>query len=150
MRTFLLGIGLFALLAGGIVGGWLAMNRLAVGSVGAPAHAGAVSNGHPEACTNVNFQVASRDESVRTILLEEGDLMRGTFEADGGFGKVDIIMRIVDPQGNHLASSPRAANYDFVLPVKLRGEHKFVFDNRYSMFTAKAVGLFYCIDNGRR
>jgi hypothetical protein len=76
--------------------------------------------------------------------------MRGTFEADGGFGKVDIIMRIVDPQGNHLASSPRVANYDFVLPVKVRGEHKFVFDNRYSMFTAKAVGLFYCIDNGRR
>jgi hypothetical protein len=149
LRTFALGLGLFALLAGGIVGGWAAMNRFAVGTVGTPAHAGALSNGHPEDCTNVNFQVKPRALTVRTVALEENQILRGTFEVNGGFGKVDILLRIMTPQGLELLRAPRAENYDFTFPVKLRGEYQFVFDNRYSMFTAKAVGLYYCIDKGR-
>ena len=54
-------------------------------------------------------------------------------------------MRILSPQGGELHVSPRASNYDFVLSPRVGGEHKFVFDNRYSLVTAKAIGLYYCI-----
>ncbi len=150
MRTFVLGVMLFGLLAGGIVGGWVAMNRLAVGSVGTPAHAGALSNGHPGDCTNVNFQVKQRAVATRTVMFAENTIVRGTFEVNGGFGTVDVIMRIMTPQGLLLHRSPRAENYDFFFPVEVGGEYEFVFDNRYSMFTSKAIGLYYCIDDGSR
>lgn len=149
MRTFLLGLCLFALLAGGVTGGWLAMNRVATGSVGTPAHAGALTNGHPEDCTDVNFPVNPRATTTRTLMLDENEIVRGTFEVDGGFGKVDVMMQIIDPQGFVMSTTPRAENYDFFFPVKLRGAYQFRFDNRYSLFTAKAIGLFYCIDKGR-
>jgi hypothetical protein len=48
-----------------------------------------------------------------------------------------------------MAATPRIAQYDFTLPAKYRGEYALVFDNRYSMYTAKAIGLYYCIDRGR-
>ena len=150
MRTFVLGLMLFGLLAGGMVGGWLIMNRVAAGSVGTPAHAGSLTNGHPEDCTNVNFQVKARSVVVRSILLQENSILRGTYEVDGGFGKVDIILRINTPQSKELAHFNRAENFDFMFPVQISGEYQLVFDNRYSMFTPKAVGLFYCIDKGRR
>jgi hypothetical protein len=150
VRTFAVVAFVFGMLTGGIVGGWWAMNRFAVGNVGAPAHAGSLTNGHPEDCTNVNFQVKPRAQVVRKVQLEGGVLLRGTFEANGGFGRVDIKMSIVSPQGDVLLVSPRVSNYEFTLPVKLRGEYQFVFDNRYSLFTGKAVGFFYCLDTGQR
>lgn len=148
MRSFLLGLFIFTLLTGGIVGGWFAMNRYAPGSVGTPAHAGAISNGHPERCTNVDFVAASRGETKRTIFVDENEIVRGTFEVDGGFGRVDILMRIVDPQGQEMFASPKATNFDFTFPVRLRGDYTLVFDNRYSMYTSKSLGLYYCIDKG--
>ena len=99
MRTFVLGLFVFALLAGGIIGGWWAMNRFATGSAGTPVHAGAITNGHPEDCTNVSFQVKPRTLEVRRLLLDENTIVRGTFEVNGGFGSVDIILRIMTPQG---------------------------------------------------
>ena len=149
MRTFALGIFAFALLSAGMAGGWYAMNYWSAGSVGTPAHAGALSNGHPENCTNLNFDVKPRSEGSRTVLLEQGETLRGTFEVNGGFGRVDIIMRIVSPQKLDVLASPRSENYDFTLTPKIRGEYTFVFDNRYSMFSSKAVGLYYCLDRTR-
>ncbi len=148
VRSFLLGIGMFALLIAGVGGGWIAMNGYEPGSIGTPAHAGAISNGRPDQCTNVNFSVKQRAEAKRTIPLDENTIVRGTWEVDGGFGRVDILMRIVDPQGRDTFASPKVENYDFMFPVKLRGDYTFVFDNRYSMYTAKSVGLYYCVDAG--
>jgi hypothetical protein len=150
VRTFVLWTLFFALLTGGAAGGWVAMNRFVPGSAGTPAHAGALSNGHPEDCTNVNFKVNQRAQVVRTVMLDENEIVRGTFEVDGGFGRVDIIMRIMTPQNLLMLAAPRAENYDFFFPVQLRGEYQLVFDNRYSLFTSKAVGLYYCIDKGGR
>jgi hypothetical protein len=146
LRTFLLGLLVFALLSAAIGGGWVALNRYTPGRVGTPAHASALSNGHPETCTNVNFGVKRRGTATRKIPLEQGDLLRGTFEADGGFGNVDILMRILSPQGEAMAASPRAGNWDFTLSAKFRGEYSLVFDNRYSLYTPKAIGLFYCVE----
>lgn len=149
MRSLLAAISLFLILAGATVVGWFAMNYYHPGTVGTPAHAGAVSNGRLDQCTNANFFVRPRSKEARTVALEEGDLLRGTFEADGGFGRVDVIMRIVSPFGEEIAATQRVSNYDFTLPVKIRGEYSFVFDNRYSMYTSKSIGLFYCIDSGQ-
>ena len=147
MRTFLLGLVVFALLTAGIAGGWAALNRYSPASVGTPAHAGGISNGHPELCTNVNFNVKPRSTTTRRIALDVGDLVRGTYEADGGFGGVDILARILSPQGEEMALMPRASNEDFTFSAKYRGDYAIVFDNRYSMYTAKSIGLFYCIDH---
>ena len=76
-------------------------------------------------------------------------MLRGTFEVEGGFGRVDILMRIVSPQGLEMLATPKETAYDFNLPAKIRGDYTFVFDNRYSLYTSKSVGLFYCIDRGR-
>ena len=149
MRTLLAGGFVLILLGSGLAGGWFAMNYYYPGGAGTPAHAGALTNGHPEDCTNVNFNVRPRSTETRRIALETGDLLRGTFEADGGFGRVDVFMRIISPNGDDMAASPRAAHYDFTLPAKYRGEYALLFDNRYSMFTAKSIGLYYCIDHGR-
>jgi hypothetical protein len=146
MRSIGIGLFVFALLSAGMAGGWYAMNTWAAGSVGTPAPAGAISNGHPEDCTNVNFTVMPRKTASRTVLLEQGQTLRGTFEVNGGFARVDIILRIVSPQGLDLLASPKSENYDFTLTPKIRGEYTFIFDNRYSLFTSKAVGLFYCLD----
>ena len=146
MRTFLLGLAVFALVAGAIAGGWIALNKYTPGAVGTPAHASAISNGHPDQCTNVNFSVRRRGMATRQVLLEQGDLLRGTFEADGGFGRVDILMRIESPQGEDMASSPRSTNYDFMFSAKYRGNYSLVFDNRYSLYTSKSIGLYYCIE----
>jgi hypothetical protein len=141
---------LFVLLSAGLAGGWVAMNAFYPADPGTPAHAGSVSQGRPEECTNLAVNVRPRAEATRTIVLDEGDLLRGTFEADGGLGRVDIFLRIRDPQGLDILASPRAQNYDFTFPAKIRGEYVFVLDNRYSLYTAKSVGLFYCVDDGSR
>jgi hypothetical protein len=145
MKTVIVAVVLAVLLGGGIVGGWMAMNYYAPGSVGSPAHAGAVSNGRPHECTNVNFAVRARGMESRMVRLNKGDLLRGTFEAEGGFGRVDIFLRIVDPQGLDMYASPKTNVDDFFFPAQIAGDYTFVFDNRYSMYTSKAIGFFYCI-----
>ncbi len=150
MGNVVIAIGLGVLLVGGLVGGWVAMNSYAPGGVGTPAHAGAVSNGHPEDCKNLNFSVPARGEAMRTVSLKEGSVLRGSFEANGGFGRVDVLMRIVSPQGLELYAPPKAANLDFSLPAKINGDYTLVFDNRYSLFTAKSIGLYYCLDDGSK
>ena len=149
MRSVAIGLFVATLLICGVAGGWVAMNRYAPGSVGTPARAGALSNGHPEDCTNVNFSVNARAQTSRPVSLKKGNVLRGTFEADGGFGRIDILMRIVSPQGLEIYAPPKTSNLDFTLPAQIDGDYTFVFDNRYSMFTSKAIGLYYCIDKGR-
>jgi hypothetical protein len=146
VRTFLLLIVICALLAGGTAGGWWAMNYYAPGNVGTPAHAGSVSNGRPEQCTNLNFNVMARSSVKRDVTLDEGDLVRGTFEVNGGFGRVDIFLRVTSPQNLEILASPKAENYDFNFPAKMRGTYTFVFDNRYSLYISKSVGLYYCVE----
>ncbi|MEX2247691.1 MAG: emp24/gp25L/p24 family protein [Dehalococcoidia bacterium] len=148
MKKLLALVILGGLLTGVLATGWFVMNYWAPSGVGTPAHAGIVSNGRPQQCTNLNINVRPRAQATRTVLLEGGDLLRGTFEANGGWGNVDILLRIVSPQGLELLASPRAENYDFTLPAKFRGEYTFVLDNRYSLYTAKSVGLYYCVDGG--
>jgi hypothetical protein len=147
MKTLVAAVGLLVLLTGGIATGWWAMNRFYPASIGTPAHAGAVSNGRPEQCTNVSFTVPARHTVERTVMLQTGELLRGTFEANGGLGRVDIFLRVRNPQNDDILASPRAANYDFSFPARSHGEYVFIFDNRFSLFTAKGVGLFYCIDS---
>ena len=145
MRTFLfIAFVVIALPAAGI-GAWYVLNNSSPGDVGTPAHAGVISNGKPEECVTEQLSVRARSTTETTVLLKEGEILRGTFETNGGFGKVDVMMRILSPQGGELHVSPRASNYDFVLSPRVGGEYKFVFDNRYSLVTAKAIGLYYCI-----
>ena len=75
MRSFLLLAALFVLLSAGLAGGWVAMNAFYPSDPGTPAHAGAISQGRPEECTNLAVNVKPRSESRRTVLLEEGDLL---------------------------------------------------------------------------
>jgi len=148
MKTAVLGVLVVCLLGGGAAGGWMAMNYYAPGNVGTPAHAGIVSNGRPMECTNINFAVRARATAEHIALIEAPGLVRGTFEAQGGFGRVDVLMRVVDPQGLEILASPKAENYDFSFPAHIRGDYRFVFDNRYSLYTSKSVGLYYCLDTG--
>jgi emp24/gp25L/p24 family/GOLD len=149
MKTLLVGGFVFLLLAFGVGSGWVAMNYFNPGTVGTPAHAGAVSNGRPQDCTNVDFNVRPRAEARRTVSLDAHELLRGTFEADGGFGRVDVIMRVVDPQGQEIFSTLKVSNYDFSIPPQYRGDYTLVFDNRYSLYTSKSIALYYCIDTGQ-
>jgi hypothetical protein len=115
-------------------------------SIGTPSHAGAVSHGQPDQCTNVALNARARSQVTEAVLLQEGDFVRGTFEVNGGFGRVDIFLRIVSPRGLDILASPRADHYDFTFPAQERGAYTFTFDNRFSMFTSKGIGLYYCID----
>jgi hypothetical protein len=148
VRSFVALSVLACLLAAGVGGGWVALNYWNPATIGTPAHAGVVSQGQPEDCTNVSLNVRARSQATRTVVLEEGHLLRGTFEAHGGFGRVDIFLRVKDPQGLDILASPRAENYDFTFPAQIRGEYVFILDNRFSLYTSKSVGLFYCIDDG--
>lgn len=132
-------------LPAGTIGGWLVLNNVDPGRVGTPAHAGVISNGRPEDCTTIDLTVKARSKAETNILLGEDQVLLGTFEADGGFGAVDMMMRVTDPRGGEVLVSPRATNYDFVFPAELPGDYTFTFDNRYSMITPKAIGLYYCI-----
>jgi hypothetical protein len=133
------------ILGGGVASGWWLLGRMAPGEVGTPAHAGVISNGRPEDCKLETLTVGARRTTETRVMLEDNAVIRGTFEADGGFGDVDLMMRIVSPRGGELLVSPRATNYDFTLIAEVAGEYAFVFDNRYSMVTAKAVGFYYCV-----
>jgi hypothetical protein len=146
MRTLGILVAFVLVAGGGLAAAWVGVNYWAPGTVGTPAHAGAITNGQPETCTNVNINVHAQGQEARTANFNAGDYVRATFEADGGFGRVDILMRLLDPQGTQLLVSPRAGNYDFTFPVKLRGAYEFVFDNRYSLYTSKNVALYYCVD----
>src|SRR6185437_6356109 len=100
------------LVLGGALGAcWIVFNEWSPGTIGTPAHAGAVSDGNPQDCTNLNLTVKARSEASRELPLQEGDYVRGTFEADGGFGRVDILLRLVTPMGDQILESPRAENY---------------------------------------
>jgi len=145
MRGLLLLAVLVVALPGSLVGGWVILNSVDPARVGTPAHAGAVSNGRPEECTTVQLAVKRRATVETSVHLEERQVIRGTFEVDGGFGRVDILMRIYSPNGEMLYQSPKATNHDILMAAKLRGEYRFVFDNRYSLVTPKAIGFFYCI-----
>ncbi|MBF6600844.1 MAG: emp24/gp25L/p24 family protein [Dehalococcoidia bacterium] len=142
-------IGFFLLVGGGLAGAWLALNEWSPASIGTPAHAGAISNGRPQDCTNVNITVKPQAEQTVTVPLAEGDDVRATFEADGGFGRVDVLLRLVTPLGQQILESPRAENYDFSFSAQVRGTYTLVLDNRYSLYTAKNVALYYCIDRQR-
>jgi hypothetical protein len=142
--TIVLGVALTV----GVVGAWLAMNYYAPTRVGTPAHAGAVSNGQPQECTNINLNVRAKSEARHEVLLPKSVRVRGTFEADGGFGRVDVFLRVVSPQGLDILSSPKTDQYDFTFPSREDGVYTFVFDNRFSIFTSKSVGLYYCIETG--
>jgi hypothetical protein len=146
LRTFFISFVVIGAFAGGLVASWWAMNHYLPGSIGTPAHAGAVSQGKPEECTNVSFNVGARSKVERKVMLETGELLRGTFEANGGIGKVDIFLRVRNPQNEEILASPRVQSYDFNFPARNRGEYVFIFDNRFSLFTSKGVGLFYCIE----
>jgi hypothetical protein len=146
MRKFIGIVFLAVILPGGLVTAWVAMNYYSPGSVGTPAHAGVVTNGNPEECTNVNFSARARGYATHSVLFEEGALVRGTFNVEGGMGNVDIILRVYDPQGKQLLQTHRESNYDFTFPVPLRGDYTFNFDNRFSLYTSKSVGLFYCVE----
>lgn len=148
MKTAIIGILLLMLLAGGIAGGWVAMNYYQPGSVGTPVNAGIISNGRPMECTNVNLTARARGAAEHTASFAQPGLVRGTFEAQGGFGRVDIFLRIRDPQGLEIMASPRKYTYEFTFPVQIKGDYVFVFDNRYSLYTSKSIGLFYCLDTG--
>ncbi len=143
--------GLFFILAliigvpAAMMAGWVILSNTSPGAVGTPAHAGAVSNGKPEECTSVEIKVRARSTAETTIAVTEGQILRGTYEANGGFGSVDILARAYTPNGVQIMESKKKANFDFLISVKMSGEYKFVFDNRYSMVTPKAIGLFYCI-----
>jgi hypothetical protein len=148
VKSVLFGIFVSALLAAGVAAGWVAMNYYDPGVVGTPAHAGVVSNGKPHECANENFSVRARRTASRTAIFDEG-LVRGTFEAHGGFGRVDILFRLVDPQGQEIYASQRVESEDFTIPVPYRGEYTFVFDNTYSLYTSKSIGLLHCFEAGR-
>lgn len=148
VRSFIISMFLLAALVAGLAGGWVAMNYYNPGTVGTPAHAGVVTNGRPEDCTNVNFVVNPREVAERAVYFDKGVIVRGTFEANGGFGRVNLLLRVRSPQNDDILASPKAENYDFYFPVRSHGEYRFIFDNRYSMFTSKAVGFFYCVDRG--
>ena len=148
MKAAFFGIIMLGLLAGGSVGGWAAMNYYAPGQVGTPSHAGAVSNGKPMQCTNVNFTAKARTIEEHVALIPAPGLVRGTFEAQGGFGRVDVLLRVRDPQNLEILASPKTDNYDFTFPVHIKGEYVFAFDNRYSLYTSKSIGLYYCLDTG--
>lgn len=150
MRTFLFSTIVVIALSSAVAVGWISLSYWNPASTGTPAHAGAVSQGRPQECTNLSFNVHARGMARKTVLLEGGDFLRGTFEADGGLGRVDILMRIVSPQGLEILASPKRETYDFTFPAQIRGEYVFVFDNRYSLYTSKSVGLFYCVDKGRQ
>lgn len=142
-----LGLGaLFALLTGGMAAGWWAMNYYAPGTAGTPVHAGIVSQGKPHECTNLAITVRARSQAEHTVLLGKSDLVRGTFEAQGGLGRVDIFLRVTSPQGLDIVASPKSDVYDFTFATEMDGAYTFVFDNRYSMFTSKSVGLYYCVE----
>lgn len=148
MKAAIFGIGFLLLLAGGLAGGWVAMNYFAPGSVGTPVNAGIVSNGRPMECSNVNLKARARGEARHVALIEQPGLVRGTFEAQGGVGRVDIFLRVRNPQGLEILASPREETYEFSFPVEIRGDYTFVFDNRFSLYTSKSIGLFYCLDTG--
>jgi hypothetical protein len=46
-------------------------------------------------------------------------------------------------------ASPREETYQFTFPVQIRGDYTFTFDNRFSLYTSKSIGLYYCIDTGQ-
>jgi hypothetical protein len=146
MKSILLGIFISGLLVAGVVGGWVAMNYYNPGAAPTPAHAGVVSHGQPDECANEAFIVRPRRSVERRVLFNESGLARGTFEANGGIGRVDILLRIVDPQGLEIYASPRVETIDFTFPVPIRCEYTFVFDNKYSLYTSKSIGLFYCLE----
>lgn len=145
MRSLLIILTIVLGLPAAMIGGWLILNNVDPGRVGTPAHAGVISNGRPEDCTTVDLTVKARSKVETKVLLSEDQVLRGTFEADGGFGTVDIILRVTDPRGGELLVSPRKAAFDFVFPAEIPGEYTFTFDNRYSMITPKAIGLYYCV-----
>jgi len=128
-----------------LVGGWVILNNTSPGSVGTPAHAGAISNGKLEECTTVDLSVKARSTTSTRVRLADHQVLRGTYEVNGGFGKVDILMRISSPNNDVLLESPKESNYDFVLSARADGDYTFTFDNRYSLITPKAIGFFYCI-----
>ncbi len=145
MRVLMLVVLLTVGLPGAAVAGWVILNNVSPGVVGTPAHAGSVSNGKPAECTTVDLSVKARAKTQTLISLQSGQVVRGTFEVNGGFSNVDILMRVMSPNGKELLLSEKKANYDFVLSAKITGDYTFVFDNRYSMITPKAIGFYYCI-----
>ena len=148
MKSLLIGTFVSGLLVAGLIGGWVAMNYYYPGVAGTPTHAGVVSNGEVDDCVNENFSVRPRQLVERKVLFEQPGLARSTFEAHGGIGRVDILLRVKDPQGLDIYASQRVDTEDFTFPVPISGEYTFVFDNRYSLYTSKSVGLFYCLDTG--
>jgi hypothetical protein len=145
MRGLLFVLSLVIALPGSLIVGWVVLNEVDPAAIGTPAHAGAVSNGKPEECTTVQLTVKRRGQVETVVHLEERQVLRGTYEVDGGFGRVDILMRIYGPNGEELFVAPRATNFDILMAARVRGDYRFVFDNRYSLLTPKAIGFFYCV-----
>ena len=86
----------------------------------------------------VTFKVEARQIYEVAIDLKPGTEVTYSFTAD-----LDVNFRVIDPYDNVLrqASRVESANGGFV--ARDEGRHRLIFDNTYSLVTAKTVDLEY-------
>jgi hypothetical protein len=96
-------------------------------------------------CGTVAFAVEPRTLGVWYFPAGEGQTISGFFAVEGDEAR-DVGFRVISPQNRFVADDVERSHVRaFELDAAVRGDYRFEFDNRHSMFTAKRIGLAVCL-----
>lgn len=96
-------------------------------------------------CGSVAFILEPRTLAYWWLSAEKGTRISGVASVAGNEG-LDIGLRVYSPSNELLLADPeRDHTPRFDLPAEIRGDYRFEFDNRHSVFTDKKITLSVCM-----
>lgn len=95
-------------------------------------------------CGSVTFILEPRTLGYWWLNAEKGTRMSGVATVVGN-ESLDIGLRVYSPSNRLLLADPERHHAPrFDLPAEIRGEYRFEFDNRHSVFTDKEITVSVC------
>ena len=105
--------------------------------------ASAASNS--DSCNSMEFVLDARTVGDWFLLVEEGRTLSGAVTIAGG-ETADIGLRIFSPHNRLVFYTPQRSHHpEFALQADVRGEYRFEFDNRHSIFGKKQLDVSICL-----
>ena len=144
MRLILI-VAAFAILASGAVASYVVFKQLDTKTAVIEAAPQFEPADDGSLCGSVTFVLEQRTVAYWWLSAEKGTRITGSATVAGN-KSLDIGLRVYSPSNKLLLGEPERHHAPrFELPVEVRGDYRFEFDNRHSIFTDKEITVSVCM-----
>lgn len=138
-------VALIGMLVAAGAGSYLIYRQLQTESVVIDATPQFVQANDGSMCGTVDFVLEPRTRGFWWLRVEKDTMISGAITIAGN-DMQDIGLRVFNPADRLVLFEPeRQHNSQFELPAEVRGDYRFEFDNRHSMFTDKEITVSVCL-----